>query len=186
MKLRLINSYKKRRTVKDPITGNPVMNVLTGKEEKEAKPTTYFRYGVMEATKEELLLYKKFKLQDGPYYKEELIEGKKRPLWHGEYLGKEVILKGYKREDGRIGFSADTTDIDELIQLGEKFPAMKAQLDAQIAGMQLSGRRWNLDEKAADLEEEESAADEFASVADETSSDTEGADDTDSETETDE
>ena len=95
-------------------------------------------------------------------------------------------MKGYKREDGRIGFSADTTDIDELIQLGEKFPAMKAQLDAQIAGMQLSGRRWNLDEKAADLEEEESAADEFASVADETPSDTEGADDTDSETETDE
>lgn len=164
MKLRLINSYKKRRTVKDPLTGKPVINPLTNKEVKEDKLTTMFRYAVADATPEEALMYKKFKLQDGAYYKEELIEGKKRALWHGEFLGKEIILKGYKREDGRIGFSVDETENDMLVAMALKYPAMAAQFEAQMAANALGGRTWNLEDKEADLDEDETASDEFEDV----------------------
>ena len=170
MKLRLIDTYKTRPIVKDPLTGKAMIDPLTGKEVRSATVKTMFRYGVLEATKEELLLYKKFKLQDGNYYREEMLEGKKRPTWTGEYLGKEIEFRGYKREDGRIGFSANTVDTDELEALGNKYPAMKAQFDAQIAAMQLAGRRWNLEDKEAD-EIEADTDDEFSNITD-TDSDT--------------
>jgi hypothetical protein len=167
MKLRLINSYKKRKTVKDPLTGKALIDPLTGKEVREDKPTIMFRYGVMTATPEESLLYKKFKLQDGAYYREEVIEGKKRALWHGEFIGKEITLKGYKREDGRIGFSVDTTENDMLNAMAAMYPDMAATFQAQAASNAMKGRTWNLEEKESDDEEDENAANEFAAVGEE-------------------
>jgi hypothetical protein len=179
MKLRLINSYNKRRSVKDPLTGKPVIDPLTGKEKKEDHITKMYRYAVAEATPEEAIMYKKFKLQDGPYYKEELIEGKKRAVWHGEFIGKEIVVNGYKREDGRIGFSADTTESDVLLEMARKYPGMAATFEAQAAALALSGRKWNLEDKETDSEEDETTSDEFTNFTEEspaTDPATEGSD----------
>ena len=155
MKLNLINSYPKFRVTKDA-QGLPVLDKETGKEKGQL--VKMFRYALLDATPAEIALYKKFKTQDGAnYYREstEIINGKKRPLWHGEYLGKEVTLRSYVRTDGKIGFSADTTEVDELMALAAKFPDMADTLHAKVVNLQLSGKRIILDETNQDDEEQE-------------------------------
>ena len=155
MKLHLLNSYPKFKVTKDA-QGLPVLDKETGKEKGQL--VKLFRYALLEATPAELALYKKFKTQDGKnYYREstELIEGKKRPLWHGEHLGREVTLRSYMRSDGKIGFSADTTEVDELMALAAKFPDMADTLHAKVVNLQLSGKRIILDDENQDDEEQE-------------------------------
>lgn len=156
MKLRMLNSYPKFRELKDA-QGNVVLD----KETQKAKGNlvTLFRYAVCDATPQELALYKKFKTQDGKnYYREEKIGNKSYPLWHGDYLGREVTLRGYTRQDGKLGFSADTTEVDELVALGKRFPDMQETLNAKIVNLQLSGKRIILDENNQDDEEVEEVA----------------------------
>ena len=153
MKLRLLNSYPKFRVTKDA-QGLPVLDKETGKEKGQL--VKMFRYALFDATPAELSQYKKFKTQDGAnYYREEKVNGKTRPLWHGEYLGREVTLRSYTRNDGKIGFSADTTEVDELMALATKFPDMADTLNAKIVNLQLSGARIILDAENQDDEEQE-------------------------------
>lgn len=155
MKLNLLNSYPKFKVTKDA-QGLPVLDKETGKE--KGKLVKLFRYALLEATPAEIALYKKFKTQDGKnYYREstELIGGKKRPLWHGEHIGREVTLRSYVRADGKVGFSADTTEVDELMAMAEKYPDMAESLHAKVVNLQLSGKRITLDDENQDDEEQE-------------------------------
>jgi hypothetical protein len=166
MKLHLLNSYPKFKVTTDA-QGEPVLDPQTGKA--KGKLVKRFRYALLDATPAEVALYKKFKTQDGKnYYREskEIIEGKKRPLWHGEHIGREVTLRSYVRTDGKIGFSADTTEVDELMAMAEKFPDMADTLHAKVVNLQLTGKRIILDDENQDDEEQEETT-----LADETSGD---------------
>lgn len=135
MRLVLINSYKKMSTVTDSETGAETKKVRTN-----------FRYGIKDCTPQELTLYKRFRNQDGTnYYREE----KGVPLFHSrEFLGDDCGIRGYVLEDGRIGFSVETTEVDRLKALAEQYPDMAPQLNRQISTIMLSGKRINLDDKA--------------------------------------
>ena len=152
----MLNSYPKFRELKDA-QGNVVLDKETQKV--KGNLVKLFRYALCDATPQELALYKKFKTQDGKnYYREEKIGNKTYPLWHGDYLGREVTLRCYTRQDGKLGFSADTTEVDELVALGQRFPDMQETLNAKIINLQLSGKRIILDETNQDDEEVEEVA----------------------------
>jgi len=137
MKVQLINSYKKLSTVTE--NGLPVLE--NGVAKKVLR--TMFRYGIVGATPDELGLYKRFKNQDGTnYYREE----KGVPLFHSrEYIGTEAKLNHYVREDGKIGFSVDSTEVDTLQAMAEKFPHLAQTLATQIAALMMSGSILQLD-----------------------------------------
>lgn len=132
MKVQLINSYKKLSTVTDS-NGLPV--VENGVAKKVLR--TMFRYGVVGATPEEIALYKRFKNQEGTnYYREE----NGVPLFHSrEFIGNEAKLNHYVREDGKIGFSVNSTEVDALQAMAEKFPHLAVTLSTQIAALMMSG-----------------------------------------------
>lgn len=139
MKVQLINSYKKLSTVTDS-NGLPV--VENGAVKKVLR--TMFRYGVVGASPEELSLYKRFKNQDGTnYYREE----NGVPLFHSrEFIGNEAKLNHYVREDGKIGFSVNSTEVDALQAMAEKFPHLAQTLALQISAIMLSGNTLDMGE----------------------------------------
>lgn len=147
-KLKIINTYKKLSTVVDA-NGLPV--VENGLPKRTLR--TMFRYGIVDATPQEIALYKRFKNQDGTnYYREE----KGIPLYHArEFLGNECKLTSYTREDGKIGFTVDSTEIDTLTSMAEKFPHLAAGISTQIAALMLSGSRLELDPVEKEEFEEE-------------------------------
>jgi hypothetical protein len=150
MKVQLINSYKKLSTVTDS-NGLPV--VENGAAKKVLR--TMFRYGVIGATPEEITLYKRFKNQEGTnYYREE----NGVPLFHSrEFIGNEAKLNHYVREDGKIGFSVNSTEVDALQAMAEKFPHLAQTLALQISAIMLSGSTLDMGEIAINdpIEQEE-------------------------------
>lgn len=154
MKVQLINSYKKLSGVTE--NGLPVLDAQ-GNQVKRVK--TMFRYGIVGATPAELSAYKRFKSQDGTnYYREE----NRIPLFHStEFLGREASLTQYTREDGRIGFSVNTTEVDTLQAMAQKYPEMAGTFAAQISAIMLSGTTLNLDKIAADQDPEEEEVDDL-------------------------
>jgi hypothetical protein len=150
MKVQLINSYKKLSTVTDS-NGLPV--VENGAAKKVLR--TMFRYGVVGATPEEITLYKRFKNQEGTnYYREE----NGVPLFHSrEFIGNEAKLNHYVREDGKIGFSVNSTEVDALQAMAEKFPHLAQTLALQISAIMLSGSTLDMGEIAINdpIEQEE-------------------------------
>jgi hypothetical protein len=150
MKVQLINSYKKLSTVTDS-NGLPV--VENGAAKKVLR--TMFRYGVVGATPEEITLYKRFKNQEGTnYYREE----NGVPLFHSrEFIGNEAKLNHYVREDGKIGFSVNSTEVDALQAMAEKFPHLAQTLALQISAIMLSGNTLDMGEIAINdpIEQEE-------------------------------
>jgi hypothetical protein len=150
MKVQLINSYKKLSTVTDS-NGLPV--VENGAAKKVLR--TMFRYGVIGATPEEITLYKRFKNQEGTnYYREE----NGVPLFHSrEFIGNEAKLNHYVREDGKIGFSVNSTEVDALQAMAEKFPHLAQTLALQISAIMLSGNTLDMGEIAINdpIEQEE-------------------------------
>jgi hypothetical protein len=150
MKVQLINSYKKLSTVTDS-NGLPV--VENGAAKKVLR--TMFRYGIVGATPEEITLYKRFKNQEGTnYYREE----NGVPLFHSrEFIGNEAKLNHYVREDGKIGFSVNSTEVDALQAMAEKFPHLAQTLALQISAIMLSGNTLDMGEIAINdpIEQEE-------------------------------
>lgn len=148
MKVKLINSYKKLSKVVE--NGLPV---LDAKGNQVTKLKTMFRYGIVGATPAEIAQYKRFRSQDGVnYYREE----KGVPLFHStEFLGNEAALSSYTREDGRMGFSVNTTEVDSLIALMQKYPEMTNALTNQIANIMLSGTTLKLEDVSQDEEIDE-------------------------------
>jgi hypothetical protein len=139
-KLQLIGNYKKRQVTKDA-NGLPVLNPVTNLP--ESKLMTMWRYGLVEATPQELADYKKFKNQDGDYYREEAGV----PIYiTSDYQGKTCNVRSYTNDEGRIGFVLDTTEMDELSALAEKFPALAGGLQAQQMAMMQAGTRLKLKE----------------------------------------
>jgi hypothetical protein len=136
MKVQLINSYKKLSNVTE--NGLPVL--VNGVVQKNLR--TMFRYGVTGATPEELSLYKRFKNQDGTnYYREE----NGVALFHSrEFIGNEAKLNHYVREDGKLGFSVNSTEVDTLQAMADKFPHLAVTLSTQITALMLSGSMLNL------------------------------------------
>lgn len=150
MKVQLINSYKKLSNVTE--NGLPV---LDGQGNQVKKVKTMFRYGITGATPAEITAYKRYRSQDGTnYYREE----KGVPLFHStEFLGKEASLTQYVREDGKLGFSVNTTEVDSLQAMAEKYPHLAVTLGNQIASMMLAGNTLNLDKVSDhdDVEQDE-------------------------------
>jgi hypothetical protein len=138
MKVQLINSYKKLSTVTE--NGLPVLDAQ-GNQVKRLK--TMFRYGLVGATPTELELYKRFRSQDGVnYYREE----NGVALFHSnEFIGNSATLNHYVKEDGKIGFSVNTTEIDTMQAMAEKYPHMAVTLGNQIAALMLAGNTLKLD-----------------------------------------
>lgn len=144
-KLKLINTYKKLSNVVDA-NGLPV--VENGLPKRVLR--TMYRYGIVGATPQELVMYKRFRNQDGTnYYREE----NGIPLYHSrEFLGNEAELKSYTREDGKVGFSVDSTEVDTLTAMAEKFPHLAAGIATQIAQLMLSGGRLELNSSTKEEE----------------------------------
>lgn len=148
MKLKLINGYEKAFVIKNDL-GLPVVDELTNKPVTQR--VTMWRYGVVDAKPNEIAMYKQFKRQDGKDYysilKDEnnkpiLINGKEVPLYHtSTHMGKEKTLSYYVKEDGRIGFAADNTELLELKAMAEKYPALAASLQMQMMTMETQGSR---------------------------------------------
>lgn len=155
--LRLVNSYKKATTVTDA-HGLPVVDTVTGRP--LIKVNTLFRYALVDATAKEIALYKKFRRQDGTdYYREgKLVSGETVPIYvSNQYHGNSVTINGYVRENGKIGFSIDSTETDTLQSLAEQFPAMAAALQGQIVASKLAGTK-------VELINEEAGADDDSKV----------------------
>lgn len=139
-KLQLIGNYKKRQITKDA-TGLPVLDPVTNVP--MSKVVSMWRYGLIEATPKELADYKKFKNQDGDYYREE--QGV--PIYiTSDYQGKTCNIRSYTNDEGRIGFVLDTTELDELTALAEKFPALAGGIQAQQMAIMQSGKRLEMKE----------------------------------------
>jgi hypothetical protein len=147
MKVQLINSYKKLSNVTE--NGLPVLD-KNGIQVKKLR--TMFRYGLVGYTPAELALYKRYRSQDGAnYYRED----KGVPLFHStEFLGNSAVLNHYTREDGRVGFAVNTTEIDALQAMAEKYPHLAVSLGNQIASLMLAGDTMKLDDVKVDEEEE--------------------------------
>lgn len=148
MKLKLINGYEKARIIKNDL-GLPVVDELTNKPVTQV--VTMWRYGVVDATPKEIAMYKQFKRQDGKDYynvlkdqdnNPRLVNGKEVPLYHtSTHMGKEKTLSYYVKEDGRIGFAADNTELLELKEMANKYPALAASLQMQMMSMETQGSR---------------------------------------------
>lgn len=148
MKLKLINGYEKARILKNDL-GLPVVDELTNRPVTQV--VTMWRYGVIDATPKEIAMYKQFKRQDGKDYytvlkdqdsNPKLVNGKEVPLYHtGTHMGKEKTLSYYVKEDGRIGFAADNTELLELKEMANKYPALAASLQMQMMTMETQGSR---------------------------------------------
>jgi len=148
MKLKLINGYEKARVIKNDL-GLPVVDELTNKPVTQV--VTMWRYGVVDATPKEIAMYKQFKRQDGKDYynvlkdqdnNPRLVNGKEVPLYHtSTHMGKEKTLSYYVKEDGRIGFAADNTELLELKEMANKYPALAASLQMQMMSMETQGSR---------------------------------------------
>lgn len=148
MKLKLINGYEKARIIKDA-NGLPILNEVTNKPLTEI--VTMWRYGIMEATPKEIAMYKQFKRQDGTDYykvlttpegKPQLVGGKEVPLYHtSTHMGKEKQLSYYVKEDGKIGFAADNTEMLELKAQAIKYPALANAIQMQMQAMENQGGR---------------------------------------------
>jgi hypothetical protein len=147
MKVQLINSYKNLSNVTE--NGLPVLD-SNGIQVKKLK--TMFRYGLVGYTPAELGLYKRFRSQDGTnYYRED----KGVPLFHStEFLGNSAVLNSYSREDGRVGFAVNTTEIDALQAMAEKYPHLAVSLGNQIASLMLAGDTMKLEDVKVDEEEQ--------------------------------
>lgn len=148
MKLKLIQTYKKLSNLKDA-SGMPV--VENGVPKRVRK--TMFRYGIVGATPEQIALYKRFKNQDGTnYYREEAGV----PIYvSSEFLGNEVPLNHYTTAEGKVGFTVDSTEVDSLMAMAEKFPALAGSISLQIQGILMSGNRLVLTGAEEEVEEEE-------------------------------
>jgi len=148
MKLKLINGYEKARVIKNDL-GLPVVDELTNKPVTQV--VTMWRYGIVDATPKEIAMYKQFKRQDGKDYynvlkdqdnNPRLVNGKEVPLYHtSTHMGKEKTLSYYVKEDGRIGFAADNTELLELKEMANKYPALAASLQMQMMTMETQGSR---------------------------------------------
>jgi len=135
MKLRIIDSYKKRVTLKSK-AGLPLLD--ENGEPKTMLRTNYL-YGVVGATPEEKALYKRFRMQDGgDYYREE----NGTPLYYSmSFIGREANLSHYTGKDGRVGFKVQTLELDILDDMIAKTtdPMLRAGYEAKKAEMLLAG-----------------------------------------------
>lgn len=155
MKIQLIKSYPKRSTITD-VNGLPVVDEVT--QRPKTKLITMWRYAVIGATEQEKAMYKRFRRQDGQdYYKEvRLKSGEMVPVYtSNDFMGKELPLEGYTREDGRIGFSVDTTEADIYTALAEKNPLLAATLASQLVGIMSAGTRVELANEEDDMDDEQ-------------------------------
>lgn len=103
-------------------------------------------YALVGATPEELTKCKTMQTQDGNnYYREE----KGYPiLWLNENIGNEADVEFYVNKEGRIGLSADKTDIIELRAQIEKYadnPALVQHFAMELEARMRKGSRLNLE-----------------------------------------
>jgi len=158
MKLTLINSYPKVQTITDA-NGLPVLDEVTQRPLTKLKKM--FRYAVTGATASEKAMYKRFRNQDGvDYYREVALKsGEKVPVYiSNQFHGNTVEINGYTREDGRLGFTIDSTQTDIYESMAEQHPTQAAALQAIIVQMKLAGNR-------AELQNDEDTIDDEGNIA---------------------
>jgi hypothetical protein len=164
MKLTLIKSYQKVQTITDA-NGLPVLNELTQRPLTQLKKM--FRYAVTEATASEKAMYKRFRNQDGiDYYREVVLKsGEKVPVYvSSQFHGTTVQVDGYTREDGRLGFTVDSTQTDIYESMAEQHPTQAAALQAIIVQMKLAGNRVELQNDEDSIDDEGNIAFDTTSV----------------------
>lgn len=139
--IQFINSYPKVGVQSK--NGVPVME--NGQLVKTVK--TMFRYGIVNATPQEIALYKKSKVtESGDYYREE----NGVPLWHSsDFKGFKCTIRAYEK-DGQIRFAVDSSMVDAYTAIAEKTPALATAMAEMIAGELLAGGRLNLDNAKTD------------------------------------
>lgn len=140
-KIQFINSYPKV-TVQ---TRNGVPVLENGQLVKTVK--TMFRYGVIDATPQELALYKRSKVTEGgDYYREE----NGVPLWHSsDFKGFQCTIRSYEK-DGQIRFAVDSSMVDAYTAIAEKNPQLAGAMSDLIAGELLAGGRLDIDKPKTD------------------------------------
>ena len=105
-------------------------------------------YGLTDYTPEELTMFKRMQTQTGTSYYQEM---KGHPvLWLNENIGFSADAEFYKRKDGTIGISADTTEIVELKAAIQKYghnPLLAQQFALELEALLRRGGRLDLAEK---------------------------------------
>jgi hypothetical protein len=134
--IQFINSYKK--VTVETRNGIPVLE--NGQVVKTLK--TMYRYGVVDATPQELSLYRRSKVTEGAdYYKEE----NGTPLWHtSDFKGFKCTIRHYEKE-GQVRFIVDSSTVDAYTAIADKHPQLAGAMSDLIAAELLAGGRLDID-----------------------------------------
>lgn len=140
MKLKYSDYYEKRM----PVLENGVPKVVNGKivTTKEGR----YVYAVVDATPEEITLYKRFK-RNNPEGKDWYKESKNGiPLWHTtDFEGMEVPVSSYKDEEGNVIFRINKAMRGALEGIKKANPSLGSKVDDTLFAMLMSGSAVNLD-----------------------------------------
>lgn len=140
MKLKYSDYYEKRM----PVLENGVPKVVNGKivTTKEGR----YVYAVVDATPEEITLYKRFK-RNNPEGKDWYKESKNGiPLWHTtDFEGMEVPVSNYKDEEGNVIFRINKAMRGALEGIKKANPSLGSKVDDALFTMLMTGSAVNLD-----------------------------------------
>jgi hypothetical protein len=134
MKLKYVDYYEKG--VSRLVNGVPV--VVDGKVVRDVKPM--FLYAVVDATPEEISMYKRFKRDnpDGKDYYRESENG--IPLWHNpEFVGMVADISSYKDKEGKIRFRVNKAVQGALEGMRKMFPSLSSKIDDQLWALLATG-----------------------------------------------
>lgn len=147
-KLQLIDSMQQEHFEFDAM-GSPIIE--NGRPKKRSY--TLFRYGIVGADKNQGELYRSYAMQEGENnYSEE--QG--YPIYFSsEFMGNECFFYLFHSANGKMEFVWDSTEVDALQAMAEKFPAMAPAVAVRIASIMLSGTTLQLDA----IQEEQPEAD---------------------------
>lgn len=146
MKLKYADYYEKRETVLE----NGVPKVENGRV-VTTKAGRYV-YAVVDATPEEITLYKRFKRNnpEGKDWYKESVNG--IPLWHTtEFEGMEVPVSSYKDENGNVVFRINKALRGALEGIKKSTPTLGGKVDDSLFALLMSGGAVDLNKLTASI-----------------------------------
>ncbi len=134
MKIKYVDYYEKG--VSRVVNGVPV--IVDGKVVRAVR--SLYLYAVVDATPEEISLYKRFK-RDNPESKDYYRESENGiPLWHNpEFVGMTADISSYKDKDGKIKFRVNKAVQGALEGMRKMFPSLSGKIDEQLWALLATG-----------------------------------------------
>jgi len=169
MKLKYVDYYEKG--VSRLVNGVPV--VVDGKVVRDVKPM--YLYAVVDATPEEITLYKRFKRDnpDGKDYYRESVNG--IPLWHSsEFEGFDADISSYKDKEGKVQFRINKALRGALQGMRKANPTLGDKIDDALWALLGTGTAADLSKLGSSIAEDTSKEDKL--VETDNSGEVEGSD----------